>query len=561
MRVLVLGAYGVFGARLCKLLAENPQVALTVSGRDIVKAKALCTQLSGSRTSEAIVIDRDTVDGQFLTPLRLDIVIDASGPFQSYGDRPYRVVQACLDAGVNYLDFADGASFVEGIAAFDAQARGQGVFMLSGVSSFPVLTAAVVRRLSADMLSVDSVRGGIAPSPFAIVGRNVIRAIAGYAGQPVDMLRGGKACQGHALTESVGYTIAPPGHLPLRHTRFSLVEVPDLRELPKLWPTLQDVWMGAGPVPETLHRMLNALAWLVKWRVLGTLLPFSSVFFHAINLLRWGEHRGGMFIEVKGKLVGQVPVHRSWHLLAEGEDGPYIPCMALQAIVHNALSGTPPTVGARAASRDLELADYEPLFAARTIHTGIRQHDPGDMALFEVLLGSAFDCLPDSVRAVHRSGKPLALSGRAQVQRGTGLVARCVARLAGFPPASADTHVSVNIDRGSFEPQERWHRRFGAQRFASTLSIEDAASQYLLVERYGPLRFYIALVVADNKLSWIVRGASLWGITLPKFLVPGGDSFEYESEGRFHFHVEVTHPLAGLIVRYRGWLVPDVAPS
>jgi hypothetical protein len=136
------------------------------------------------------------------------------------------------------------------------------------------------------MLSVDSVRGGIAPSPFAIVGRNVIRAIAGYAGQPVDMLRGGKACQGHALTESVGYTIAPPGHLPLRHTRFSLVEVPDLRELPKLWPTLQDVWMGAGPVPETLHRMLNALAWLVKWRVLGTLLPFSSVFFHAINLLR-----------------------------------------------------------------------------------------------------------------------------------------------------------------------------------------------------------------------------------------------------------------------------------
>jgi len=27
-------------------------------------------------------------------------------------------------------------------------------------------------------------------------------------------------------------------------------------------------------------------------------------------------------------------------------------------------------------------------------------------------------------------------------------------------------------------------------------------------------------------------------------------------DGRFNFHVEIDHPLTGMIVRYRGWLVP-----
>ena len=29
---------------------------------------------------------------------------------------------------------------------------------------------------------------------------------------------------------------------------------------------LRDVWFGAGPTPELLHRMLNGMAWLVRWR-------------------------------------------------------------------------------------------------------------------------------------------------------------------------------------------------------------------------------------------------------------------------------------------------------
>jgi saccharopine dehydrogenase-like NADP-dependent oxidoreductase len=100
--------------------------------------------------------------------------VDASGPFQIYHD-PYRVVRAALARRIGYLDLADGADFVQGIAQFDAQARERGVFVLGGASSFPVLTAAVVRRLARGMTRVDAVSAGIAPSPFAGLGLNVIR--------------------------------------------------------------------------------------------------------------------------------------------------------------------------------------------------------------------------------------------------------------------------------------------------------------------------------------------------------------------------------------------------
>ena len=159
-------------------------------------------------------------------------MVDASGPFQAYGD-PYRVVRAAIARGIGYLDLADGSDFVKGIAQFDAAARARGVFVLAGVSSFPVLTAAVVRRLARGMTRVDAISAGIAPSPYR--GRRAER-------HPRDreLLRqaGRRSCataarpSAYGLTESRRFTIAPPGRLPLGSRRFSLVDAPDLQVLP-----------------------------------------------------------------------------------------------------------------------------------------------------------------------------------------------------------------------------------------------------------------------------------------------------------------------------------------
>jgi hypothetical protein len=43
------------------------------------------------------------------------------------------------------------------------------------------------------------------------------------------------------------------------------------------------------------------------------------------------------------------------------------------------------------------------------------------------------------------------------------------------------------------------------------------------------------------------------------WLCPTSTAYEHVEDGRFAFHVEIGHPLTGLIVRYRGWLTPDPA--
>ena len=70
--------------------------------------------------------------------------------------------------------------------------------------------------------------------------------------------------------------------------------------------------------------------------------------------------------------------------------------------------------------------------------------------------------------------------------------------------------------------------------------------------------FAIALVLSNEKLNLVVRGWRLFDVPLPMVLCPQSTSFEFELDGRFHFHVEIRHPLAGLIVRYRGWLEAEV---
>ena len=552
MRLLILGGYGVFGGRLAELLRDLPQLEMLICGRDANRAARFCAAFKGAAKVTPCRLDRNQLSER-LEELAPDLIVDASGPFQHYGADPYAVIRTCIAAGVDYMDFADSADFVFGVRQFDDAAKAAGVSVLSGVSSFPVLTAAVLRNMSQNM-EIRSVEGGIAPSPYAGIGLNVMRAVVGYAGEPVKLTRGGVQTTAPGLAESRRYTVAVPGRLPLRSIRFSLVDVPDLQVLPAEHPSLQNIWMGAGPVPEILHRILNLLAKLRAAIKLPSLVPRAGLFYRVLNLARFGEHRGGMYVRADGLRDGK-PVSRSWHLLAEGDDGPYIPSMAIEALVRRRLQGQRPDPGARPATTALELADYDRLFAGRTIHTGFRDDGDSQAPLYRQILGDTFDTLPEQVRLLHDETGPRSWSGRAQVRRGTGLLARLVGRLMGFPAAGDDIPVRVE-----FSPRagaELWTRTFGGKRFSSLQAAGHGRNARLLVESFGPIHVALALVIEGDRLFLIPRHWALWRLPLPKALLPKGASFETQLDGTFRFNVEIATPVVGLIVRYQGQLNRD----
>lgn len=554
MRLLILGGYGVFGGRLARLLADTPGLTILIAGRSIPKAHAFCYQMKGRSVFEAIGLDRDGDLTARFASLKPDLVVDASGPFQAYGDRSYRVVEACLAAGISYLDLADGADFVAGIKAYDEAARAKGVFVLSGVSTCPVLTAAVVRRLSHGLTSVTTIEGGIAPSPFAGVGLNVVRAIASYAGRPTAVRRDGEPATAYPFTEQRRRTIAPPGQVPLSSTLFSLVEVPDLQVLPVLWPEVQTAWFGAGPQPTVLHRCLIVAAWLRRWRLLPSLVFMAPLMHGVLNALRWGEHRGGMYVAIEGADTNGQTRRRSWHLLAEGDDGPFIPSMAAEIIVRKVKAGQMPAPGARSGVTEIELADYEALFVRHAISTGVREAPGEGTPVFARVLGAAWRELPGQIRAVHEVGETARRwQGVAQVRRGRNPLGRMIAGLFGFPRAGSDVPVSVTMvpENGA----ERWTRRFGVRTMTSVLREGSSREAHLLVERFGPVSVSMALVRDGEALRYVLRGWRLFGVPMPRWLGPGTETAERVDEaGGVRFEVTITHPLGGLLVGYEGWL-------
>ena len=550
--ILILGGYGTFGGRLVRLLADEPLLTIMIAGRSLEAAKAFRAGVEAQAMLVVEQFDRDgDVDAQ-LRALMPSLLVDASGPFQRYGEDPYRLVKACIGLGIHYLDLADGAEFVAGIAQFDEEARRQRVVALSGASSFPLLTAAAVRHLAAGMHRMEKVTAGIAPSPYAPIGRNVVRAIASYAGKPVRGTDG--SVIGYGLTQSRRYVIAPPGRLPLRRRRFSLIDAPDLRLLPVAWPTLRAVWTGAGTLPAWRQTLLVGLAWLVRLKLFPPLGAFAPVMGGILNRIRWGEDRGGMFVTVAGPAIDGSLVERSWHMIADGDDGPFIPAIAAELIIRRCVAGIVPHVGARPAIGDVDLDEYESAFARRAIVSGTRHSLPGETPLYRRLLGEAWETLPLEIRAMHSVEGNLEAEGMAEIERGRSPVAMLICALFRFPRSGAD--VPVNVTFRARRRGETWRRRFGTRAFSSRQSEGRGRFERLLVERFGPFSFGLALVREVGQLRLILRGWNFLGIPLPRVLAPRSQAYEFVSEGRFGFHVELSHPLAGSIIRYSGWLVP-----
>jgi hypothetical protein len=373
LRILVIGGYGVFGGRLVRLLADEEGLTLLVAGRSKPKAEAFCRRVTGRATILSELFDRDRDIISTIQRLHPDIVVDAAGPFQNYGDDAYRIAEASLACGADYIDLADATDFVCGIGRLDQLARERDRFVISGASTCPALTAAVVRHLARDLAGVVGIEAGIAPSPRVQVGLSVIRALTSYAGHSLRLLDQGRQTQAVALIDSRRHVIAPPGAKPLGDRLFSLVDVPDLQLLPQAWPELKSIWFGAGTAPVVQHRMFVWLAWLSRVGVLPSLERMAPLLHRMRRHLTWGAHRGGMYVVIDGIRDDGTPVRREWDLIAEGDDGPLIPAMAAAAIIQKCRHDCRPASGARPALKELDYADFEHFFVRKKFVAGVRE--------------------------------------------------------------------------------------------------------------------------------------------------------------------------------------------
>ncbi len=536
MKVVVLGGYGVFGGYLAQMLIGRGH-DVVVAGRDAAKAAAFCGASGGTPAR----LDTGAPDfPKALAALSPDVVIDAAGPFQGQGAG---TVTAALAAGAHYLDLSDDAAFTAAITQHDAAARAAGRVVLSGVSSVPAISSAAVASLRADLAEITLIDSAICPGNRAPRGRSVMAAILGQVGAPLRLWRGGAWSAAPGWSDSRLVRIGPGLKRPA-----ALIGAPDLALFPG-WTGARSVLFRAGLELGVMHQGLRLWSALRARRMAPDAGRFARpLHWIASRLERFGTDRGGMCVSVSGRRADGAPVTHSWRAVAEGGIGPRIPALpALVAVDLIATGALAP--GARPVLGDLPLSRIETEMHALGIVTSSERH--AAPRLFEQALGPRWSQMPAEWRRAHDIWDSEELTGRARVDRGRGPLAALIAAVFRFPPSALDVPLTVRMTRGPMS--ETWERRFGTRAFRSVLTPAGPAALY---ERFGPFRFHLALTGDAQHLGMQVLSGRFLGLPLPRWLCPGCIVREDVAEGRFCFDVDLTHPLVGRLVRYRGWLAP-----
>jgi hypothetical protein len=314
-RVLLLGGYGNFGRFIARRLARERDLTVIVAGRSGEKARTLAGELN------AAWAQLDIFDGldSHLDKLTPDILIHTSGPFQEQG---YEVAEACIRRGVHYLDLADGRDFVVDIVRLDAAAKAAGVLAVSGASTVPALTSAVVAKHAGGFQTLDAIDAGIVTAQQTNRGVATVRAVLGYAGKPFKALIGGDMRDVYGWQGLHWRTFRGLGRRPLGNC-----DVPDLALFPQHFPGLKTMRFYGGLELPVLHLGLWSLTWLVRLRVLPNLriaAPALAAISHLFD--RFGTDDSGFYVAMTGRAPGGQPLQVVFDLTARAGDGLMIPC-------------------------------------------------------------------------------------------------------------------------------------------------------------------------------------------------------------------------------------------
>lgn len=316
-RVLIIGGYGNFGSFIARRLSRDAGPEIVIAGRSAEKAERFASTL-GKATGIRLDVTDNLVP--VLKQIDPDVVIHTSGPFQTQG---YGVAEACIEARCHYIDLADGRELVANISTLDPAAKKRGVAVISGASSVPCLTAALVDHYRPRFATLTDLDYGITTAQRTNRGLATTAAILTYVGRPFTTLRGGRE-------------VRTFGWQGLRRRRYRDLgwrwlgdcDVPDLSLFPERYPDLRTIRFSAGLEISLLHLGLWGLSWAVRLGAIRHLGRRAQLLLRASRWLdRFGSADSGFHMELGGMARDGRAMRVTFELIARSGDGAYIPCV------------------------------------------------------------------------------------------------------------------------------------------------------------------------------------------------------------------------------------------
>jgi hypothetical protein len=331
--VTVLGGYGVFASRISEALTRIPDCRVRIAGRNRVVGANLAHRL-GADFCECSLEDvgsiRRAVEGSSL-------VIHAAGPFQK---ADYRVARSCLECNSHYIDLADAREFVAGIGQLHNAARERKLLVVSGVSSAPGITSALVDKLRWEFSQIEEIQIALSPGNQNPRGASTIGAVLSYLGRPIRVWQDGSWTNrpGWGDAKRLGFP-APVGR-----RRVHNCDVPDLELFPAFFAA-RTVRFYAGLELDFLNYLLSTCRHVVQLVPLN--LPRHRRLFLNLSLMLYplGSTHGSLAIWLRGNNRQGAPIERRLAIVTD-YDGPATPTSAAIVLTRKILKVGPPRIGA-----------------------------------------------------------------------------------------------------------------------------------------------------------------------------------------------------------------------
>jgi len=363
LRVVVIGSTGVFGSRAARRLAHDARFDLVLAGRRRPALEALRDDIGDPCVQVAeLDLEREGFSSA-LAALQPALVIHTAGPFQG---QDYRVAEACLSCGSDYIDLADGRTFVTGFHRLDEQARRAGRLLVTGASSVPALSSAAVDALLPRFASIEAIEHTINPGNRTPRGDATVASILGYCGRPFNLWKDGRWQVAHGWMDSRVQSY------PFGRRRVGVCDIPDLALFPERYAPVRSVVFRAGLELAPLQWATWCMGVLVRIGIIRDLARHAPALRRMSEwFLRFGSDVGGMTVELRGKAPAGQSLHLRWWLSADAGDGPQVPVTPAVVLARHLADGRITAKGAIPCMGLLTLDELVEGFDGFALRTGV----------------------------------------------------------------------------------------------------------------------------------------------------------------------------------------------
>ena len=351
-KVLILGASGNFGSKIAKLLAKS-NIEIILAGRRKNALTDLREEILNTYPHSLINITSFDIHDDIvhnLEIIRPFLVINTCGPFQSSN---YSLAICCINFGIHYIDLSDGREFVNGIHdALDHLAKSKNCLVISGASTVPCLSSAVLDHYKDQFSEITSLKYGIAPGQKSERGLATTRGILSYVGRQLKPVPGQtKKCYGWQGLYRQSYP-------ELGKRWMANCDIPDLDLFPKYYG-IKNIQFSAGLESNFLHLTLYLLSWLVRFHLSSHLEKHANLLLKLSHLFdQFGSYDGGMHMIISGKDRMGNPKTIKWFIIAKNNAGPFIPTIPSVILAKKLIKDNLDLTGAMPCINLISLEEY-----------------------------------------------------------------------------------------------------------------------------------------------------------------------------------------------------------